>query len=821
MFSNEQGISNDQALKLLAEIGSNILPEQPLPSQTSIFLSQLKSPLVYILLSAGLITLLLNHASDSLIIFIAVFINTILGFVQERKANQSLGSLKKFVTQEAEVVREGKRFKIESSKIVPGDIVILSQGSKVPADGVLVFSNRLYIDEAIITGESIPVFKTLKEHVYMGTTVTAGQGAMQVTETGIKTKIGSIAREIQEVKEDTPLGKQLRNFSKKLVILVLMLTTLVFFIGVLRGKGIVEMFTTAIALAVSSIPEGLLVSLTVVLAIGMQKILKRRGLVRKLSSAETLGSVTTICADKTGTLTEGKMQVVDFLGDKEDLAKQALLANDLDDPIVIAVFAWGRTIVKDFVEKHQRLDSIPFSSKERFFMSLNPWTDKANMVFVNGAPDTLLQWSDLPSKKKSEIEQKITELTSQGNRLIGFARKEVPKDKKALESADAKTGLTWIGLLALTDPVRPSVKDALQTAKEAGIKIIVITGDYPKTAEFVLSEIGLPVTDQEIILGQKMEEMSSEELSERVKKVKLFARTTPDQKLKIVEALKRNGQIVAMMGDGVNDAPAIHESDIGIVVAEASDVARESADLILLDSNFATIVAAVEEGRNIFDNIRKIILYLLSDSFAEIIVVVGGLIAGLPLPVTAVQIIWINLVSDGFPGLALTVDPKRLGVMKENPRSSQEHLVNSWMVSLIVIVSVVAGVIALGVFVVSYKITGDMLFARSMTFITLGLNSLAYVFSVRSLLKPFWQNNLFENRWLVLAVVAGFGLQFFPFLTADLRIFFGVMSLGAFHWLIAIALSIAVFAVVEVFKFTYQRINVPSTPRLKPQPLGI
>ena len=807
MFPDLPGISNADAQKLLARFGPNSLPEQPLPNQISLFLSQLKSPLVYMLLAAGLITLLLNHISDSLIIFIAVFINTTLGFVQERKANQSLASLKKFVTQEAEVVREGKRLKIEASQIVPEDIVILSQGSIVPADGVLVFSNRLYIDEAIITGENVSAAKLPKESVYMGTTVSSGQGEMRVMETGKRTKIGGIAREIQQVKENTPLGKQLANFSKNLVLLVLVLITLVFFIGVLRGRGLVEMFTTAIALAVSSIPEGLLVSLTVVLAIGMQKILKRNGLVRKLSSAETLGSVTTICVDKTGTLTEGRMQVVEFWGNKEELAKQALLANDLDDPIVIAVFEWGRTIIKNFIDKHRRLDSIPFSSKARYFMCMNPWTKKTNMLFVNGAPDTLLQWSQTTPQKKSEIEQKISDLTSQGYRLIGFARKEVAKNKKTLEPSDAKDGLTWVGLLALTDPVRPSVKTALQTTIGAGIKIIVITGDYPKTARFVLSEIGLPVTGQEIILGQEIEQMSPEELLDRIKKVKLFARSTPDQKLKIVEALKRNGEIVAMMGDGVNDAPAIHESDIGIVVSEATDVARESADLVLLDSNFATVVAAIEEGRSIFDNIRKIILYLLSDSFAEIIVIMGGLIIGLPLPVTAVQIIWINLVSDGFPGLALTVDPARPEIMQDSPRSSQEQLVNKWMVSLISIISLVAGIIALAVFIVSYRLTGDIMLARSMAFITLGLNSLAYVFSVRSLLKPFWQNNLFENRWLVLAVAAGFSLQFFPFLTTDTRTFFGVTSLGPFHWLIAIILSVLVFAVVEIFKFAYQFTN--------------
>lgn len=804
MLPDEHGLTKKEAEKLLIQVGHNVLPEQPPPSDLSIFLFQLKNPLVYVLLFAGFITLFLKHFPDTIIILLAVFINTILGFIQERKANKALYALKKLITQKAEVIRGGKRKKIASSFLVPGDIVILGQGARVPADGELVFANRFYLDEAILTGESVPVTKKQGEEVYMGTIVSSGQGIMRIKATGTNSKIGGIARKIQEVKEDTPLGRQLNNFSKKIVVLVLGLIVFIFVIGVVRGKGLIEMVTTVVALAVSSIPEGLLVSLTVVLAIGMQRILKRRGLVRKLASAETLGSVTTICVDKTGTLTQGRMQVVDVVGNKEGLAKQVVLANDLDDPLVIAAFEWGRGIIKDFIQEHQRLDSIPFSSKERFFVSLNEWTKNTNMMFVNGAPDVLLQWANISKDEKREIESKINELTSQGKRIIGFASKEAPAAKKELSPEDIKGNLTWVGMLALSDPVRPSVKEALQLAKEAGIGIIVITGDYPNTSEFVLSELGMPVSKKEIITGDSLEELSVEELSEKVKTVRLFARTTPEQKLKIVEALKRNGEIVAMMGDGVNDAPAIHKADIGIVVNEASDVARESADLVLLDSNFATIVAAVEEGRGMFENIRKIILYLLSDAFAEIVLIVGGIVLGLPLPVTAIQIIWINLVSDGFPNLALTIDPKRSGIMKEKPRPTSEQLVNNWMLSLIAIVSLTAGLITLLVFIVTYKVTGDITLARSMSFVTLGLNSLAYVFSVRSLMVPFWKNRLFENKWLIIAVMAGFGLQLLPFITETSRTFFGVTNLGILNWVIAISLSIVVFFIVEVFKMVYR-----------------
>lgn len=807
MLQNEYGLSNQEAEKILEEGGANILPEQPPPGELSVFISQLKNPLVGVLLAAGLITLFLRHFSDALIIFLAVFINTILGFVQERKASRALRALKKLVTQETEVVREGKRKKIDSRELVPGDVVVLHQGAKIPADGELLYVNRLYLDEGIITGESVAVSKQKGADVYMGTTVFSGQGLMRVKATGAKSIIGEIAKKIQEVKEITPLGKQLAAFSKRIVLLVLGLVVFVFVMGVIRGNMVTEMFTTSVALAVSSIPEGLLVSLTVVLAIGMQRILKRSGLVRKLSSAETLGGVTTICVDKTGTLTEGRMQVVEIVGNQEELAQQVVLANDLDDPLVIAAFEWGRKIVGDLMAGHEQFDSIPFSSEERFFLGLHKWTKETNMLFVNGAPEILLQGVKIDKNEKQKIEEKINVLTSKGRRLIGFARKEVAGKKKILSVDDARNDLVWVGMLALSDPVRPSVKESLQLAKEAGLKIVVLTGDYANTSEFVLSELGIPVSKNEIVIGTDLEKFSPEELSLRVKKIKLFARVTPEQKLKIVEALKNNKEIVAVMGDGVNDAPAIHKADIGIAVSEASDVARESADLVLLDSNFATIIAAIEEGRSMFENIRKIILYLLSDAFAEIVLIAGSIILGLPLPITAVQIIWINLVSDGFPNLALTVEPKRIGIMREKPRFANEPLVNRAMLSLIGLVSLTAGLIALSVFFITYKLSGDIVLARSMSFITLGLNSLTYVFSLRSLMVPFWKNNLFENRWLIIAVIGGFGLQLVPFLNQSLRTFFGVTNLEIFHWGIAIMLSISVFFIMELFKLVYKLVN--------------
>lgn len=804
MFSNKRGLSSEEVKTRQLQYGRNVLPEKPPPSRFSVFVQQLKSPLVYVLLLATVVTFAMGRFSDALIIFLAVLINTILGFIQENRATNALFALKQFITVKTNVVRDGKRTSVAMSDIVPGDRVILGQGVKVPADGKLIFANRLYIDEAILTGENLPVNKNKGDTVFMGTVVSSGQAILLVETIGAVTKMGEIALQIQEKEDDTPLQRQLKLFSKQLITIICILTALVFILGVLYKFSLIEIFTTSVALAVSSIPEGLLVSLTVVLAVGMQKIIKHRGLVRKLSAAETLGGVTVICVDKTGTLTQGKMEVTEYMGDKEKLAEQVLLANDLDDPIVISAFEWGRTIIKDFVSEHPRLDSIPFSSKERFFVSLHKWSDNNNLLFVNGAPELLLEWTTLPATEKNEIISNIDNLSKQGKRLIGFARKEVSLGKNNLEIGDVKGGLNWVGLLAFNDPVRIGVKEALKETVSAGIKTIVITGDYSKTSEFVLQELGIKVGKTEIMTGPQLERLTIEQLSRKVKSVKLFARTTPDQKLMIVEALKKNGEIVAMMGDGVNDAPALHKADIGIVVSEATDVAKESADLVLLDSNFSTIVEAIEEGRVMFENIRKIILYLMSDAFAEIIVVVGGIILGLPLPITAIQILWINLVSDGFPGLALTIDPKRMDIMKESPRPPQERLVNKWLITLIGIVSVTAGLIALVSFIIVYKMTNDIIMAQSVAFITLGLNSLTYVFSVRSLTTPFWRNHPFENKWLVVAVIAAFGLQILPFSTPIFRQFFKLSNLGFKYWIIAISLSIFIFFVIELFKVGYK-----------------
>ena len=809
MPPEQKGLTSKEAEERLQKHGPNILPEKPPPNDLVIFISQLKNPLVYVLVAAGIITFFLKDYSDAAIILFAVLLNTILGFFQERRAGKALFALRKLIHPEAQVIRNGHIEKIDASEVVPDDVVILNPGDKIPADGKLIEVNKLFVSEAILTGESTSVAKKDNDKAFMGTIVVSGQAKMIIEITGKNTEVGKIAEKIQEPSQDTPLRAQLKTLSKQLSLLVLGLTALVFVVGLLKGLEILDLFTTAVALAVSSIPEGLLVGLTVVLAIGMQRILKRKGLVRNLVSAETLGSVTVICVDKTGTLTEGKMRVVDATGNEQDMASQAILANDLDDPLLVSVWEWAGKKLSDsktLRKKHTRIASIPFASKNRFFASLCKWNDRDNMLFVNGAPEFLVEWSNLNKNEKQELNQKIKELSSHGKRLMGMARKKVSSGYKEIKTKDVKEDLEWVGLLAFSDPVRSGVGEAFKKTRAAGVKFLVITGDYPQTAISVMDQLGIPCEDNCIVLGEDVAKLNVDKLAVLLAKgdTKLFARTTPEHKLKIVEALQKNGEVVAMMGDGVNDAPALKKADIGIVVGEATDVAKETADLILLDSSFSTIVEAIEEGRGIFDNIRKIILYLMSDAFEEIVAVLGTLILGLPLAVTAGQILWINLVSDGFPDLALTVDPRTPDIMKNAPRSSKEPIVNTWMKDIILIVSLTGGFIALAIFIYFYKTTGELPLARSIAFATLGVNSLVYVFSIRTLTAPFWEAKLFANRWLNIAVLAGLVFQVAPFLFEFSRVFLGIVSLSVLQWVIVFSASILMFVVIETAKVLFR-----------------
>lgn len=800
-------LTDAQVQKKLEEFGLNKLPEKKPPTQLEIFLEQLKSPLVYILIAAAIVTFVMGDHEDSIIIWVAVVLNTVLGYYQESKAGSSLEALKKMLQATTKVIRNGIKQKIPTDQLVPGDIVLLKAGEKVPADGKVVDANRLFLMEAMLTGESIAIQKdtTEKTTLFMGTIVQWGQWAMEVEKTWAHTEMGKIAKNLQWEETMTPLQNQLAEFSKQLSILVLVILAVVFIIGILTGKWIVEIFTTAVALAVGAIPEGLLVALTAVLAIGMQRILKKKWLVKNLVSAETLGSVTVICSDKTGTLTQGNMQVVTTIWDNSLIAQQAILMNDEDNAVALSTAEWAEKELnkRTTLEERRVLDHIPFSSENKCvaWVIEKRGVDEDHIAIMNGAPDFVLEWCDLSKKQKDEIRASIDEYTSLWYRLVWYARKKVGKEMTKITIDDVHTWLEWVGIVWLSDPVRPDVKEALAKTKKAWIKLIVITGDFSKTAKHIMHQLGVDVEDDHIMTGKRLSEMSDAELGtwlENDSHIKLFARTKPEQKMRIVNELKSDGEVVAMMGDWVNDAPALKRADIGIVVNEATDVAKESADLILLDSSFSTIVWAIEEWRWMFDNIRKIILYLLSDAFVEIFAIIVALIVWAPLPVTAAMILWINLVSDGLPNLALTVDPKRKWIMDVPPRSPQEKIVAPWMKKLIFIVSLTWAIGWLLLFFIILHTTGDVVLAQSVCFVTFSINSLVYVFSIKTLTEPFWVANPFNNKWLLAAVAWWLALTIAPFVFNWLGTFLGVVAIGN-RWYAAFGVAIVMVFLIEIF----------------------
>jgi Ca2+-transporting ATPase len=808
MFNKEKlkGLSSSEAERLLIENGPNVLPERKPPSDLSIFISQIKSPLVYVLIFAGLMTYFTGHTSDTLIILAAILINSLLGFFQERKASKTIHALKKMVAYKSEVVRDGRRITIDSSQIVIGDIVYLFAGVRVPADGELVETQKLFVDESLVTGESYPVGKKVGNKVFMGTNVYSGNGIMKVTATGALSQMGDIASSSQQIFEETPLRQQLVAFSKKLVLLITLLVGIVFLVSILRGFDFLEAFMVSIALAVSAVPEGLLICLTVILAIGMWRMAKRKGLVRRLVSAETLGGVTVVCLDKTGTLTEGKLEVVDFLGNKREIAYQMIVANDLDDPMLVSAYNWASRELEGVKNLAKRVDTLPFSTDSRFFACLVEDKNKRRTIYVNGAPEILIEGTSLEKNEKEKVKKKISDLILKGGfRALGLAKKKVSGSKVTIKNNDVRSNLEWVGTLFFSDPVRLGVAESLAKMEKANVKLLFITGDYPQTAISVLNSLGINLREDEIIIGDDLVKMSDNVLKSRIKSIKLFARTTPSLKLRIVNALKANGEVVAMIGDGVNDAPALNRADIGVVVGSATDVAKEIADLILLDSKFETIVAAIEEGRNIFNNLRRVIVYLMSTAFNEIIAVFGAFFLNFPLPVTAAQILWINLVSDGFPNLSLTVEPKGKDLMKAHPKEFSGDLFANWMKVLVLLVGFVSGVIALFLFGMALNSGMDLTTARSIAFVSLGSNSLIYVFSVRKLKDKFRFNDFLSNKWLVIAVFVGFFLQVLPFLSPSLRDFFKVSFFPVFYWFFILAGSLFMFLMIEFFKIFLRR----------------
>jgi Ca2+-transporting ATPase len=802
-----RGLSEAEVLRHRSEAGENVLPTAKGPSALSTFLNQFKSPLVYIILSAALISLIVGEMTDFIIIMVVVVLDAVVGFLQEYQAQKTYSSLKSLLKPTTTVIRDGVRREIELRELVPGDVAVLNAGERVPGDGRIIEGVKLAVDEAILTGESEPVSKkagTDVDRVFMGTTVLTGRGLMVVTGTGTRTELGAIATSLKEgEQEETPLQVRLKAFSRTLTMLVVGVTVAILVVGLVSGRPFLEMLRVSIVLAIAAIPEGLLIAVTVILVIGMRKILKRHGLVKKLLAVETLGSVTTICTDKTGTLTEGRMRVTRHeLADPDRAVEAMALCNDLEGPVEAALWAFAADLPgrdpQAIADRGERVAVELFSSETKYMITADR-IDGTERDYLKGAPEIILGMCDMPKADRKRLLTLADRWAGEGLRLIGLAS----RPRGDLEDYSC---YAWAGLVAMEDPIREGVQESIQIAHKAGIRVKMITGDYRTTAERIARSIGMIAEGEDVLDGGELESMDDETLARRVESVAVFSRIRPHDKLRIVRALQANGEIAAMVGDGVNDAPALKRANIGVVVGSATDVAKETADLVLLDSNFRTIVAAVEEGRIIFENIRKVVAYTLSNSFAEVLTIFGAMLLGWPAPLAVAQILWIHLICDGPSDIVLGFEPKEEGIMEEKPKSVKEPILNSLGLSLIGVISSVSAVMALVLFGHYYRDHGSVMRGQSFAFASFAVNSMIYIFAYRSMRRSLVRSgSLARNKPLLFTVLGGLALAFIPFLVPSIRGVLGIDNLSLGQWSLVMAVALGLLGVVEIGKFLSNR----------------
>ena len=803
------GLTAAEILERRQQYGENRLPAEKKPSAWSILFSQLKSPLVYIILVAAGVSLAVGEYGDFSIIMAVVVIDAVLGFVQEYQAQRTYTALKGLLKPTTTVIRDGQHQEVEVWELVPDDLVVLNAGEHVPGDGELIESTKLAVDEAILTGESEPVNKSAamgQDQVFMGTTIVTGRGVMRVTQTGSRSELGQIATSLQEhVEEDTPLQARLKAFSKTLTYIVVAFTLAILASGMLMGRELLDMLRTSIILAIAAVPEGLLIAVTVILVLGMRRILKRNGLVKKLLAVETLGSVTTICTDKTGTLTEGRMRVTCAdLADQERAFQTMVLCNNLEGPVDVALWEYARSQMpgdpQDLVNGTERLAEELFTSETKFMITGNRLNgDQYN--YLKGAPEIVLDMCKVSATERDRILAQVDAWAGEGLRLLGLAY-------RPLGLLEDRNGYTWVGLLGMEDPIREGVHEAVEVAQHAGIQIKMITGDYRRTAERIARNIGLMEEGDEILEGDELSTLTDEQLQARIKKTAIFSRIRPRDKLRIIKALQANGEVTAMIGDGVNDAPALQRANIGVVVGSATDVAKETADLILLDNNFRTIVAAVEEGRTVFENIRKVVAYTLSNSFAEVLTIFTAMMFHWPAPLTVAQILWIHLICDGPSDIVLGFEPVEEGIMDEKPKSLKEPILTTLGGSLIGVISVASTIFALWLFGHFYMAHGNPPEGRSIVFASFAINSMTYIFAYRSMRRSIFRSGpLSRNKPLVWAVLAGLFMAVIPFVVPGIRNLLGIVPLTwqEWGWVAGVALSLLV--IVEIGKWISLRLH--------------
>ncbi|WP_102400907.1 calcium-translocating P-type ATPase, SERCA-type [Haloimpatiens massiliensis] len=823
-----EGLTEEEASRRVKKYGLNRLSNGKKVSAIKIFLEQFNDFIIWVLIGATIISGFMNEKADAITILIIVVMNAILGFIQEYKTEKSLEALKKLAAPTAKVKRNGKLKVINAEELVPGDIIILESGDRIPADCELINSNNVMIDESLLTGESVGVEKSdsgKNKNLYMGTIVLTGKALAKVICTGMVTEMGKIANMLDDIEgEKSPLKEKLAHLGKILVVICIVVCAVVTIMGILRGQDAYGMFLLGVSLAVAAIPEGLPAIVTVSLALGVSKMLKRKALIRKLPAVETLGCTSVICSDKTGTLTENKMTVkaVFFNGkiynlDEEDIPKNSQLkkaftyCNDcnfnfrnerlkdgvLGSPTEYALIeAYFRDLkeVKEFLTQVDKVQEIPFDSDRKMMSVLVKEGVKYNS-YVKGAPEKIIDrckyiWINgevrvFTDLYKKEVLEALDRMSYKALRCVAGAYKE-----KASSKNDMEKDLTFIGIAGMIDPPRREIKDAVLKCRIAGIKPVMITGDHKNTAYAIGKQVDICKSMDQVITGRELDNLKDNELEKSIEKYTVFARVTPKHKLRIVRAFKKRAHIVAMTGDGVNDAPAVKEADIGISMGiSGTDVTKEASAMILLDDNFATIVAAVEEGRVIYNNIRKFIRYLLSCNLGEVLTMFLSSLFYLENPLLPIQILFVNLATDGLPAIALGVDPKDEDIMMEKPRRKGENIFSRGLSEKIIIRGALIGICTVFSFVAGKYYGMGIDASRTLALSTLIMSQLIHVFECRSEKHSIFEINLFTNLYLLGAVVISIVMLLFVIYVPFLQNIFHTKALNLGQWLIVIFFS--------------------------------
>lgn len=850
LSTGESGLTTAKAEEVLAAHGPNVLTQGHKKTLLSIIISQFKNLMILVLMAAGIVSVIVSHEiSDAIIIFAVIILNAVMGTVQESKAEAALDALKKMSAPSANIIRDGKTVSVKASQLVPGDVVILEAGDYVPADLRLISTASLKIEEATLTGESVPTEKNadtvlpqdtpLAERInmaYSGTNITYGRGTGVVCRTGMDTEIGKIAGALSEAKEsETPLQKRMNSLSKILSIAVLAVAAIVFGVGMLSGRQPVDMFLVAVSLAVAAIPEGLATVVTLQLTMGVQKMSRNGAIIRKLPAVETLGCTSVVCSDKTGTLTQNKMSVMrafynnneydaEQLSSSEELTlldKAFLLCNDtkttieegqtklIGDPTETALYEFSakRLDADHISEEMPRTFEIPFDSERKLMSTVNGETDIK--LFVKGAPDELInQCSRISVDGKviplsPELKQTLLaaneKFAKEALRVLAAAYKPLtnkPTDIEGLES-----DLIFIGLAGMMDPPRNEAKDAVRECKNAGMMPVMITGDHKTTAVAIAQKLGILADNTKAVTGKELDAMTEADLSQDIKNINVYARVAPEHKVRIVSAFQKQGNVVAMTGDGVNDAPALKTADIGVGMGiTGTEVSKNASDMVLTDDNFATIVKAVKEGRRIYRNIKKAVQFLLSANLSEVLTLfVGTLVVSGAAILHPVQILWVNLVTDTFPALALGMERAPGDIMERKPRNAKQSFFAGGMAFGLFLYGSVMSALTLGIYFISMSMYHDPTIATTMAFLTLGLTQLFHVFNVRSSSRSVI-NGLTKNKWMHIAFVVSAILQVGVVLVQPLNSFFKVAPLNGTQWLYVLIASFLIVPVCEIVK---------------------